>query len=1322
MLSRHCQAITARIACAVALFLCSLVAHAQGAGYWHTSGAQILDANGTAVRIAGINWYGFETTDLVAHGLNAQDYKTILQTIKNNGYNTVRIPFSNQMVESPIVPGYIQYTNGSGPINTDLQGLNSLQILDAIVAQAGQTGLRVILDNHRSEAGNSAEASGLWYTDAYPESAWLSDWTALAARYKGNTTVIGMDVRNEPHNANSGGSCWSCGTAANDWHLAAARAGNAILAVNPSLLIFVEGTDAIGNDYYFWGGQLAGVASAPVTLNVANQLVYSAHDYGPKEYPQPWFNGASYTSLVSVWSSHWGYIAQQGIAPVWVGEFGTPNTDSDAQDTTSGSQGQWFSGLVQYLTATPAINWTYWALNGEDAYGLLDSAYDATPVDALKQQKLASIQFPLAGNTPITAPTFTLTGTPSSVTAASSSSDTGNSTTTTEVTYSAVLSNSTASAISNASVTLALPSAASTISNASTGSSGTCNTSGSTYTCTFVSIASGSTGGINITAVFPQSSLSFGSANSLSLTVNATAQIGSGSPLSASTTTTINQRSTTAVGEVIQATASPSSSFPYNTAAVVNFSLSPAPTTTIPLSAFSATIDGGTPITVSSTGSNAWQIQLGTLAGGSHTVSVNMTATSGYNAASASVAVNVSGATPTLTYAGPYSTTYGPSSTIQANITGFSGSGVAAPTGTVTLAIDGATPTSASIVNGQAQFTVPSGTLAGTHALSFAYSGDTNYSAQTTTGSYLINPAPLVAVGDNASRVYGTANPTFTGVLTGVLLSDGITATYVSQANATTATGSYSTGPNAITPVLADPKSRLGNYNATVTPGTLTITPISNSISFTPIAAQTYGAAPLTLSATATSGQAVTFVLVSGPASLSGSTLTISGAGTVTVSAKQNASGPYASAVSSQSFVVAPAPLTVAVQNATRVANIENPAFSSTVTGLVNGDLASSLLITYTTNAFIGSPAGTYPISATVSSASNYSVTVTPGTLTVTTAPATIAWSNPIAIVYGTPLNSIQLNATATPALTLTYSPPAGSILYAGTQTLTVSGVSATVTTPVTANVQIVVQMASTNTIVSAPATITSPYTITATVTSAAGGAVTGPVNFFDGGVLIGSSLLDNKGTATFVIPTLTAAIHSYTATYPGDANNLQSTSTAVVVGSTTPGDFTLAALPVSLTLTAGTSGVVTLNVNPQNGIRGPLLLTCTNLPANSTCTASPASLTFDGTVTSLATKITIGLPPAGTASRRSGRSSYLYATLLPCLLLGGLSLRRYTRLRLLLLFLFIAVLGTGLNGCGAGTEFSGQNGSVTGNYNAIITATAGSVVHTMTIPVGLVQ
>ena len=380
-------------------------AAAQGTGYWHTSGNKILDANGTQVRIAGINWYGFETTRAVAGGLTSQDYKTILTTIKNGGYNTVRVPFSNQMVETPQVPSSVSFSNGSGAINTDLQGLNSLQVLDKIVAEAGVLGLRVILDNHRSEAGDSAESNGLWFTSSYPESAWINDWAALAQRYANTPTVIGFDLRNEPHNAFSGGACWDCG-GANDWHLAAERAGNAVLAVNPKLLIFVEGTDAYtSNDYYWWGGNLEGVANSPVTLSVANQLVYSAHDYGPTEYQQQWFNGSTTAaSLDAVWTTHWGYIAKNGIAPVWLGEFGTTNDAASISSTAAGSEGQWFQALVSYLAADVTLNWTYWALNGEDRYGLLDSNYDATPVSAAKQSSLASIEFALNGGGPAPTP------------------------------------------------------------------------------------------------------------------------------------------------------------------------------------------------------------------------------------------------------------------------------------------------------------------------------------------------------------------------------------------------------------------------------------------------------------------------------------------------------------------------------------------------------------------------------------------------------------------------------------------------------------------------------------------------------------------------------------------------------------------------------------------------------------------------------------------------------------------------------------------------------------------------------------------------------
>jgi endoglucanase len=378
-----------------------------GTGFWHTSGNQILDSDGNPVRIAGINWYGFETPDEIAHGLWAQDYHVIINDIKALGYNTIRIPFSNQMVEDPIVPSNLSFYNATGPINTDLEGLNALQDLQKIVTYAGEVGLKVILDDHRSEAGESAEANGLWYTSTYTSQDWVNDWVTLAKLFANDPTVVGFDLRNEPHtpagDTYAEGATWGTGDASTDVRLAYEQAGDAILAVDPNALIFCEGISenptASGTyNSTWWGGDLAEAGQYPVVLSSPGHVVYSAHDYGPEEFQQTWFNSSTTpASLDAVWNQNWGYLYTQDVAPVWVGEFGTDNTAADIESSTAGSQGQWFESLVGYLSANPWMGWTYWALNGEDSYDLLDSNYDPTPVSALKQSLLASIEFPLPG-------------------------------------------------------------------------------------------------------------------------------------------------------------------------------------------------------------------------------------------------------------------------------------------------------------------------------------------------------------------------------------------------------------------------------------------------------------------------------------------------------------------------------------------------------------------------------------------------------------------------------------------------------------------------------------------------------------------------------------------------------------------------------------------------------------------------------------------------------------------------------------------------------------------------------------------------------------
>jgi aryl-phospho-beta-D-glucosidase BglC (GH1 family) len=343
--------------------------------YLHTSGNQIRDASGNIVGLSGINWFGFETANYAPHGLWQRNWQDMLDQIQRLGYNVIRLPLSNATLSPGAKPAGIDYQK-----NPDLANLSALEVMDRIIAGAAKRNLRVILDNHRSTPGGGPESNGLWYTASHPESRWIDDWKMLAKRYKGNDTVIGMDLRNEPF-----GACWGCGDPARDWRLAAEKAGNAILSVNPDLLIIVEGVASHNGQNTWWGGNLMGAKEFPIRLDVPNRLVYSPHEYPASMYPQAWFSDPRYPeNLPAVWDQYWGYLAQD--KPILIGEFGTRlETEKDRQ---------WLQKLRGYIQAKH-LGWTFWSLNpnsGDTGGLLLD---DWSSVHQEKQEVLKTIQYPL---------------------------------------------------------------------------------------------------------------------------------------------------------------------------------------------------------------------------------------------------------------------------------------------------------------------------------------------------------------------------------------------------------------------------------------------------------------------------------------------------------------------------------------------------------------------------------------------------------------------------------------------------------------------------------------------------------------------------------------------------------------------------------------------------------------------------------------------------------------------------------------------------------------------------------------------------------------
>jgi hypothetical protein len=128
--------------------------------------------------------------------------------------------------------------------------------------------------------------------------------------------------------------------------------------------------------------------------------------------------------------------------------------------------------------------------------------------------------------------------------------------------------------------------------------------------------------------------------------------------------------------------------------------------------------------------------------------------------------------------------------------------------------------------------------------------------------------------------------------------------TYSVVSGPATISGSTVTITGVGTVVLQASQAASGNYTAGTQNASFTVAAEAPTITFT-VPNQTYGVAPFTVSATSNSSGAITYSVVSGPATILGSTVTITGVGTVVLQASQAASGNYTAGTQNASFTVA---------------------------------------------------------------------------------------------------------------------------------------------------------------------------------------------------------------------------------------------------------------------------------------------------------------------------------------------------------------------------------------------------------------------------------
>ncbi len=449
--------------------------------------------------------------------------------------------------------------------------------------------------------------------------------------------------------------------------------------------------------------------------------------------------------------------------------------------------------------------------------------------------------------------------------------------------------------------------------------------------------------------------------------------------------------------------------------------------------------------------------------------------------------------------------------------------------------------------------------------------------------------------------------------------------------------------------------------------------------------------------------------------------------------------------------------LTVAVANATMTAGSALPSLTGTVTGLANGDtLGTTIAVTYSTTATSSSPAGSYPITATVagSSAGNYQLVVNAGTLTITPAATTTLTvkADNATRVYGAAnptLSGTVTGAQSGDAFTESFATTATATSAVGSYPIvpSVTGTNLANYTVSIVNGALTVTAAATTTTLTAPssAAFGDSVTLTAGVASTAG-MPGGTVTFYNGSASLGTGTLNSSGAATLSTTTLPAGTDTVTATYTAAGNFAASTSAPVTLtvtaGPVTPvGAYTMSASPTSLTVAAGHAATTSLTLTPTGGYNGTIALSCSNLPTNATCAFAQSQVKVAGDNQSVNLTLTINTTAQQAEKKAPQRPVNPTLFALAFWWPGGLTgLAVFLRKRkpaqtprpwqLCLLILCTCAFAAGLSSCGTSGNTSGAGSTTTGTtttgsttssqVTVVATGTSGTAVSTQTVALSL--
>ncbi|MBS1850504.1 MAG: Ig-like domain repeat protein [Acidobacteria bacterium] len=269
-----------------------------------------------------------------------------------------------------------------------------------------------------------------------------------------------------------------------------------------------------------------------------------------------------------------------------------------------------------------------------------------------------------------------------------------------------------------------------------------------------------------------------------------------------------------------------------------------------------------------------------------------------------------------------------------------------------------------------------------------------------------------------------------------------------------------------------------------------------------------------------------------------------------------------------------------------------------------------------------------------------------------------------------------------------------------------------------------------TTTTLTAPTSIvlreTLPLSVKVTATD--GSTPSGTIAFYQGDNKLYETTLNATGSASYTVSGLNLGTFPFVAYYTTNKTYKasQSEETFVTVYATSP-DMALSLSTRTLPVTYGrTSGPVSFQVTPKNGLAGAVEFSCSGLPSGLACSFNPAqALVAPGGVS---TSFTIITTKSQTA-RLGMPENFNLATL--GLMFGFVSipgvfslsaLRKKARNKNIRRVLWLApvLLLVALVGCGGGSGGNGGGGHETGPHTILVNATQGSLTRSITLTLNI--